>query len=251
MDGLRAWHGNRWLAGINRLLPPNVSYVEVVHEGRIVRAKVAVLHIDQFVRATRFGRLDGSIWARFAQPAALVHCRDDAVRARIEGAVAQAIVTAARWAALLGPASGDPLDYWRALFAHTYRAELRVERATRAVEIVDHAPGRYRQLLVPAWRQAAIPVDERADGTLAPHVTEPARRRAGRAWRRRVVVGKILNVSRLLKAAFTFVDGPRYLAWKVERHTGTRLNLTPWQLRHPLLAGPVLLLRLWWQGVVR
>ncbi len=251
VDSLRAWHGDRWLAGANRLLPPNVSYVELPHESRIVRAKVAILHIDQFHRAARFSSADGSIWARFAQPAALVHCRDPAARARIEAAVAEAIVTAAHWAALLGPPGGTALDYWRALFARTYGAELRVERGTRSVEIVDHAPERYRLLLAPAWTRAAIAMTSPPDGTLVPLVAAAARRRAARIWRRRAAAGKVRNVLRLVKAAFTFTDGGRYLAWKIERHTGTRLDLTPWQLRHPVLAGPVLLFRLWRRGLVR
>jgi hypothetical protein len=66
-----------------------------------------------------------------------------------------------------------------------------------------------------------------------------------------MAAGKALNLLRLVKAAFTFVDGPRYLVWKIERHTGAKLALTPWQLRHPVLAGPVLLFRLWRRGLVR
>ena len=251
VDSLRAWHGAGWQAVAGRLLPPNVSYVELPHDGGVVRAKVAVLPLGRFHRAAGPEGLDGTIWARFAQPSALVHWRDAAARDRIEAAIAQAVVTGSRWAALLGPEAGDPLDFWSALFAHTYRAELRVERAGRALEIVGHAPARYREMLVPAWAEAGIGVEQRADGTLAPLVEPEARRRARRAWRGRAIAGKALNVARLVKAAFTFADGGRYLAWKIERHTGTRLDLTPWQLRHPVMAGPAILWRLWRRGVVR
>ncbi|BBK41111.1 hypothetical protein STVA_11310 [Allostella vacuolata] len=251
VDSLRAWHGAGWRAVAGRLLPPDVSYVEVPHEGGVVRAKVAVLRLDRFHRAAGPEGLDGTIWARFAQPSALVHWRDGAARDRVEAAVVRAVVTGARWAALLGPEAGDPLDFWRTLFAHTYRAELRVERAGRALEIVDHAPARYRQMLVPAWAEAGIEMERRADGTLSPRVGPAARRRARRTWHGRAMAGKALNLVRLVKAAFTFTDGGRYLAWKIERHSGTRLDLTPWQLRHPVLAGPAILWRLWRRGVVR
>src|SRR5690606_11237823 len=116
----------------------------------VLRAKVAVLSLAQFERAVGRRSADGSIWARFAQPAALVFSRDAAARRRVEAAVAEAVATAARWAALLGPVAGPPDAYWRALFAQTYRAELRVERTTRSEEIVGHAAHRYRQMLVPA-----------------------------------------------------------------------------------------------------
>ncbi|MCC2659180.1 MAG: hypothetical protein K0Q76_4288, partial [Panacagrimonas sp.] len=64
-------------------------------------------------------------------------------------------------------------------------------------------------------------------------------------------LGKPLNVLRLLKAACTFDGAADYAAWKVERHSGVKLELSPWQRRHPLLAAPVVYLRLRRQGVLR
>ena len=49
---------------------------------------------------------------------------------------------------------------------------------------------------------------------------------------------------RLAKASFTFAGGIDYLAWKINRHAGTNIVLTPWQRRHPLLAAVTLLPRL-------
>jgi poly-beta-hydroxyalkanoate depolymerase len=51
-------------------------------------------------------------------------------------------------------------------------------------------------------------------------------------------------VVRLAKASFTFADGIDYLAWKINRHAGTQIVITPWQRRHPLLAAIMLLPRL-------
>ena len=36
-----------------------------------------------------------------------------------------------------------------------------------------------------------------------------------------------------------------YAAWKIERHTGIPIKLTPWRERHPLLAAPGVLWSLW------
>ena len=41
---------------------------------------------------------------------------------------------------------------------------------------------------------------------------------------------------RLAKASFTFAGGAEYIAWKINRHAGTSIELKPWQRRHPLLA---------------
>ena len=50
---------------------------------------------------------------------------------------------------------------------------------------------------------------------------------------------------RLVKAAFTFDGAARYAAWKIERHTGVPIMLTPWRERHPILAAPGVLWRVW------
>ena len=52
------------------------------------------------------------------------------------------------------------------------------------------------------------------------------------------LMGKPLNVARILKAAFTFDGAARYAAYKVERHTGIEIAVTPWRERHPFLAAP-------------
>jgi len=251
VDSLRAWHGGRAPALANRWLPPSIEFVEHAAGGAVLRAKVAVLDRAQFRARCRPGTADGTIWARFAQPVALVHGRDAAARAEIAAAVADAVTTAAGWAARLGPPSGAPQDYWQALFAATYAAELRVETAARAVTILDHAPARYAELLRPAWEAGGIAFEDQGDGRLAPRLDDADRRRALRRWAWRRRAGKALNLARLAKAAVTVRGGARYIAWKVERHTGLRVEPTPWQERHPLLAGLALLWKLRRRGVVR
>jgi hypothetical protein len=51
-------------------------------------------------------------------------------------------------------------------------------------------------------------------------------------------MGKPLNVARILKAAFTFDGAARYAAYKIERHTGVDIAVTPFRERHPFLAAP-------------
>ena len=56
---------------------------------------------------------------------------------------------------------------------------------------------------------------------------------------------------RLAKASLTFAGGADYIAWKINRHAGTDIELKPWQRRHPLLAAISLLPRLLKSGAVR
>ena len=57
-------------------------------------------------------------------------------------------------------------------------------------------------------------------------------------WKRRVLLGKPLNLARLAKASTTFEGAARYAAWKIERHTGMAIEVTPFRERYPLLAAP-------------
>jgi hypothetical protein len=66
-----------------------------------------------------------------------------------------------------------------------------------------------------------------------------------RAWRLRRAMGRPLNIARLAKASFTFDGAARYAAWKIERHTGLAVPVTPWRERHPILAAPGVLWLLW------
>mgnify|MGYP000042831332 CR=1 FL=1 len=151
VDSLRGWYGKRLPAAANRLLPPNILYLEPVIDGRKLRAKVAVLRKDQFQRGMRRGGLDTTMWARYSQPAALAWCRDEAARADVVASVGEAVVSAASWAARLGPESGPAGDYWQALYKRTYSAELRVEKASRTDSLMAFAGDRYAALLPIAW----------------------------------------------------------------------------------------------------
>ncbi len=248
---LSDWHPSALAALSNYLLPPNVGYHEWRFEGHSLRAKVAVLRLDQFQHGVAGSGLDTTLWARFAQPARLIWARDALAAEAASAAVAQAVVTASRWAALLGPAQGQASEYWDTVFARTYAAELRVEKSTRAASLAAHDPQRYAQSLGAGWQVAGLTFSQDGANLLVPQVSATQRAEAQRAWARRARWGKPLNLLRLAKSVFTFAGGADYVAWKVERHSGYRIPLTEWQRRHPLLAAPKVLWMLWRRGLLR
>jgi len=79
-------------------------------------------------------------------------------------------------------------------------------------------------------------------------MTRPAAERIWRGLQRR---GKRASILRLAKASLTFAGGIDYLAWKINRHAGTAITITPWQRRHPILAAFFLVPKLLRQGAVR
>ena len=225
---------------------PRVSYREWLSDGAVLRAKIATMTLAKFARAAAGDTLDTTIWARFVQPSALVWQRDECSRTAVSHAIADAARTAARLAVALGPAKGHADDYWRGLFQATYRAELRVEAAGREDAILAANREHFGGLLPAALGAAGIAFGE--DGaTIFPRIDQAARQRILAWWKRRQRLGKPLNAARLVRAAGTFEGAARYAAWKVERHTGIAVEVTPWRDRHPLLGAPGMLWSLWRQ----
>ncbi len=225
-----------------RGLWPRVGYHEFAIDGQTLRAKIATMRLTTFAQAAGGTLFDTTIWTRFVQPAALVWAADTATRATVVTAIAAASVTAARFAAALGPVRGTAADYWRALFRQTYAAELRVEKPGREEQILIHGAGRYDALLPLAWDAAGIAFDRQGDDYV-PALSDRAA--IGAAWRRRRRFGKPLNLVRLIRAAWTFEGAGEYGAWKVERHTGIAVPMTPWRRRHPILAAPAVFWQVW------
>ena len=224
----RAAYDKSWLAAANRLIPPNVFYFE--HED--LRCKYAVLSEADLTRFCSASASDLSVIARFSQPLRLVWVADHGARLRVEGAVAGAPAVLAAITRPMVPDEADPIDFWQRAFDLTYGTELRAERKERPGSIVERDAGFYRKL------SKALP-----DLELAPE--------GERAWKRFRRRGKRAQIMRLAKASFTFAGGAEYIAWKINRHAGTEIELKPWQRRWPLLAAITLLPRLLRTGAVR
>jgi hypothetical protein len=223
---------------------PRVAYREWDSAGGRLRAKIATVTLAKFAAAAAGRTLDSTIWARFVQPSALVWQRDEAAGAAVASVIADAARTAARLAVAIGPPQGKADDYWRALFRATYRAELRVEPPGRENSILSANREHFDGLLGAALESAGIPC--LADGArLRPRMSSDERRRVLRWWSLRRRFGKALNAARLVRAASTFDGAARYAAWKIERHTGVPVEVTPWREKHPILAAPGVLWTVW------
>jgi hypothetical protein len=222
---------------------PRVSYREWDYDGTPVRAKIATMALATFAAAARGDTIDTTVWARFVQPSALAWNADADARAQVANALAAAARTAASLAVAVGPERGLEADFWRALFRATYRAELRVEPPGREDQILSANRAHFDGLLAAALSDAGVPFrQDRA--RIEPRPDTAWRVRTLRWWGRRRRLGKGLNVVRLAKATATFDGAARYAAWKVERHTGIAVEVSPWADRHPILAAPQLLWRL-------
>ena len=247
VDDARAALGSRLSAWACRRLPPNVYYLELQRDGHRLRCKYAVVETAVFARYMTARQT--YFWGRFGQASGLLYARDAAARAQVTAALAQAVRTLLGRALPLLDGPFDEITWWRTAVAACYRAELRPERPGAVQALVD-ALAPWRERLTPAVAATlpdVVPGPEGYRATLG-----AARRRAGRVtWAGRRLLGKTLNVARLVKAAFTFAGGAGYLLWKVERHSGVRVEPTPFLRRHPLLGIWGVAWRLWRRGGFR
>ena len=247
VSNYEAAYEKKWMATWNRRIPPNVFPFQYAG----LTAKVAVLSEEDFYKLSRPSASAVSVWARFAQPSRLVWKADETAARLVARSVAGAAPTLLN-AALAHLDRDVPLaDLWQSGFALTYSAELRAERKDRPASVIAFDPKRYEKFGRAALHHTAIANEMRGDRIHL--LDDPVRRiiQERSRWpalRRR---GKMLTVARLAKAAFTYSGGIDYLAWKINRHAGTKIEIKPWQRKRPLVAALFLMPKLLAKGAVR
>ncbi len=253
VNDYRSAFNNRTLALLNYLLPPNVFYLEVQFQGQSLRAKYAVLTLSDFCKGT--GQWFHSyLWGRFSQQSALIYARDDHVAHRVQEALATAVMTFVARTLPQMASAFTARDLWARGLALSYGAELRTEQPEGSARLFDAEPDYYQALTCAALE--AWPFVENVKAEVTPpgyHVQllPRARRLNGAAWRVRTLQGKILSVLRLLKGLLTFKGGVDYILWKIERHSGIRVEVGPNLRRLPPLAILVIVWRLYRRDAFR
>ncbi len=248
----RSLHGTGLSAAANRLLPPNVYYLEMPFGERRLRAKYAVVSLRDFTRGTSPRWFHSYLWGRFTQPAAVLYARDEGTRGQVIQALARAVLT---FMTRVIPALDETFtdrELWVRGLALSYGAELRAERPGRAQALYESDAPHYDRLTHAALGALPFPVQP-PDPRGRYRTRIPAhRRRLGRAaWRARSAQGKLLSVLRLVKGLFTFHGGLDYILWKIERHSGVTVEVSPLARRHPLLASWGVFWRLYRRGAFR
>lgn len=217
-----------------RVLPPNVYYGEYKFGERTFRAKYAAMSLQSFAANMTASAMTPYFWGRFSQPSRVVYVADETCRQVIISALARACRTMFHECLKLAEAGDDALMMLERGLKASYATELRAERIDRPKSLLTSNRLYYQEL---------------ADLVLGPDFRAAANGNAN--WKTRIVVGKLMSISRLIKAGFTFDGGAEYVAWKVRRHSGEPIDLKPWQRRHPILMAITLLPRLLKKGAVR
>jgi hypothetical protein len=247
-------YGHGALATANWLLPPNVFRAQIDHDGQTLRSKVTVISQRDFHRGCSRRWFQSYIWGRFAQPARIVYCRDEQLREKIEASLLQAVQTLLGRALPSLPAQGSLEQLWVDALRLSYTTELRSESQDRSAELA----GAFREFYLDVSRQQtdslAFPFavyDENNEPHYRSSVPPMQRRIARIAWPARRMQGKMLSISRLVKALFTFDGGLDYIAWKLQRHSGQEIVIPDKVRRYPLLFMWGFFWKLYRRGIIK
>lgn len=253
VDGYRTAYGASPRALFNWLLPPNVFYLELPLSKGTVRAKYALLSLAQLKRGTCCW-FQPYLWGRFSQPVALLHVRDDAAAQALLQAMGQAVLTFVDATLPVLPVRFSARELWEQGLARSYRTELRAERDDRQTELFYDDESYYSDLTTAVLALSHLPVRREGEGMGCTYVADIGRSRrwlARAAWFLRTVQGRLLHVLRLLKGLTTFNGGVDYVLWKLERHSGVRVDVSDRVRSHPLIFGWGVVWRLYRRGAFR
>ncbi|MFK7894851.1 MAG: hypothetical protein AB8G23_03385 [Myxococcota bacterium] len=251
-----------WLpALVNPIAPPNVFYLEREYAvptsdneaedagPTTLRTKYGVISREAFAQGSSLRAWHPYIWARFAQPARLVVCRDEAARHFFRDAIANAVISfVGRLACQLPHRDGlfrfSLNAFWQEAFRHTYDSERRPEATDSILQLYHEDEARYDAVGACAFKILAaeghFETATEHPGAFAVEIPNHAAQKRRWGWMRSYARG--LGLVRLLKTAFTFGDWVPYVLWKLERHTGRKIELTERQRKHPLIfAWPVII----------
>jgi len=254
VDTYRSAYQSPWPAFLNKLLPPNVFYLELEFEDRVIRSKYTVFSMSDFQQGTSMRWFHSYLWGRFAQPVGLVYVRNKQAAEMVKSALGQATLTFLTRAIPALASQFDARELWRTGLMLSYRSELRSERPEKLGLLFDTGRLYFEQLTAAAIELLPYPVEVAAGSEplrYGAHIARRTRFFSRLAWRVRFMQGKLLSVLRLLKAALTFQGGVDYILWKIERHSGVTVETNARLRRYPIVGLLIVFWRLYRRGAFR
>jgi hypothetical protein len=232
----QSFRRNPFLAFCGTIIPPNVFFTTLEHEGRVMRCKFNVMRMDQFEKGCAGRSFTPQVWARFAQPCRIVFSKDKLATGRVLNALESAVhIFIERALPFCDDMSAR--SAWVRGLAQTYADELRSESSHRAADIFDTQEHELTTRF-DFWQRGQSAVKRHAKlRRILRYSIRPLR--------------KAVVFVRWIKAALTFENGVDYALWKIKRHSGVSVEATEFQRKYPLIAAWPLVWKLYRKGAFR
>ncbi len=224
-----AWLLNA-MAGV---LAPNITAFDP--GGGAPLAKCAIVSSDHFARALGPRSPDHFLKGRMVQQIEVLWRRTAADGTWIEDRLREARMDVLEWAGPFLEGAFTPASLAHGFLSVSYGGEIRPESKGRVNDVFEaqrtFLTEAYAGVLDEAERAGRVRRLDDGRFELAPPPDAAARRRVSLYF----AVSKTRATLRWLKHIVTFNDWLTYIQRKVERRTGTTIDITPWERRLPLL----------------
>ena len=221
------------LAGLQRVLPPNVISLTLDLDGAPARAKCAVVTLRGLRRQTSGERDDHFCAGRLFQATEIVYAAPG-LEDEVVGALAAAHALTWDWVRPWLPARFDVDEYCRTCLRVSFAGEIRPEPEGRSQALFEAQAGYLRPVytvLLQALAREGELREEAGSFTLARPATRRERARVAGFFR----WSKVRATARWGKYVVTFDDWLDFIVRKARRHTGEDIVLTERERRMPLV----------------
>jgi len=220
-------------------------YHTMTHDDGVkTTCKYSIMSLPAFERRCSSSAFLSVTWGRFSQPCVILFPNDESIETRILSARENAVRHMAAQTAPLFDGHATSSKFWARGFMQSYRTELRPESSEgRSEEIVLRYKERYEAIMT-----ALYGTPDTDGGYTLP---KGAKFGAQTKWFFRRFLGKPSAGIRIISSAFTFDGGFDYVADKLERHSGVKIEASDSQRKHPVLWAPVLAWKYWRKGAFR
>ncbi len=241
-----------WEAGLNCLLPPNVYNMNLNLGQRVISGKYAVYPLKTFSRAVSEKCIHPYFWARFAQPTVVAYAKDDSTRIRIVRGLVQALHTFVDQTAPIVQHPFSVRDFWITGLSASYSTELRSESFPTISKIYDANKNHLQKVTPLALYLSKYNIYPVASNSCyQADICSKQKTRATVSWKIRRTMGKSLAVIRLAKSSLTFNNSLDYIVFKLEKHSGKKIEVNPFCRKHPVLGALFLAIKLYRKKVFR
>lgn len=221
------------MASLNRVLPPNIIYLNDPG-GLRAGAKCFIVTEGDLAHGLSADAKDHFFRGRLSQRVHIVHARSGKDRVAMERRIEAARYLTLDWVPLFLRGTFSVPEYCQRMLEVSYAAEIRPEARSRVAEVFN-AQSSFFRLAYDRVLQEAV-----EEGDL---VAEGDRYRVAKqaSWRRRWRVGHFFRRSkfratmRWFKYMLTFDDWLDYIVRKVERRSGVRIELTRSERSFPII----------------
>lgn len=216
---------------LNRWLPPNVVHIPCPDSAGV---KAIVINETDMEKAMGADAKDHFCRGRLSQSIEIIHHRDDAALRRVRDWLANSRRIGLEWVPLYCPPEFDLIDYCTAMIQASYSSEIRPETGNRVAEVVARQRDGLETIYTPILEYGVSSGHLLRFGDRFRLATPPAadvKRRWSKYFRRT----KRRATARWSKYVLTFNGWPDYIARKLERRSGIKVEITDRERRWPLI----------------